>query len=85
MAGPVQEERLELLVDGWGNQGHSLLAVGTLDNLLKTERRLHVNTSPLVEVTHRRDPDGDFEWVALLNHSGHLENVAHPPIPIHDV
>lgn len=69
----------------WGNQGHTLLAVGTLDNLLKPNRRLQVNTSPLVEVTHRRDPDGRFEWVALFNHSGHLENTMHPPIPISNV
>jgi hypothetical protein len=69
----------------WGNQGQTLLAVGVLDNLLKANRRLKVNTSPLVEVTHRRDPKGKFEWVALLNHSGHLENTTHPPIPIHDI
>jgi len=69
----------------WGNPGHSMLAVGTLDNLLKTGRRLNVDTSALVEVTHRCDPNGKFEWVALYNHSGHLENSFHPPIPINNV
>jgi hypothetical protein len=36
----------------------------------------------LVEVTHRRDPQRRFEWVALLNHSGHLASSIHEPIPI---
>lgn len=69
----------------WGNQGHSMLAVGTLDNLLETGRRLKIDCSPLVEATHRRDPRGRFEWIALYNHSGRLENSFHPPIPIDNV
>lgn len=69
----------------WGNLGHPMLAVGTLDNLLHTGRRLNIDTSPLVEATHRRDPEERFEWIALYNHSGRLENSFHPPIPIHDV
>lgn len=69
----------------WGNPGHPMVAVGTLDNLLETGRRLRVETSALVEATHRRDPDGAFEWVALYNHSGRLENSFHRPIPIENV
>ena len=69
----------------WGNMGHSMLAVGTLDNLLQTRRRLKIETSPLVEVTHRQDPNGQFEWISLYNHSGRLENSFHPPIPIEDI
>ena len=69
----------------WGNLGHSMLAVGTLDNLLQTGRRLKIESSPLVEATHRRDPKGRFEWIALYNHSGRLENSFHPPIPIDNV
>ncbi len=66
----------------WGNQSHALLAVGTLDHVLEHGRRLQVETSPLVEVTHRRDPQNRFEWVALLNHSGHLAASIHQPIPL---
>jgi hypothetical protein len=69
----------------WGNLGHPMLAVGTLDNLLDTGRRLKVKSSPLVEVAHRRDPKGKFEWIALYNHSGRLENSFHSPIPIENV
>lgn len=69
----------------WGNLGHPMLAVGTLDNLLQTGRRLKIESSPLVEATHRRDTKGRFEWVALYNHSGRLENSFHPPIPIDNI
>jgi hypothetical protein len=69
----------------WGNLGHPMLAVGTLDNLLKTSRRLKIDSSPLVEATHRRDPKGKFEWISLYNHSGRLENSFHPPIPINNI
>jgi len=66
----------------WANQSHTLLAVGTLDNILKTGRRLRVQTSPLVEVSHRRDPQGRFEWIGFQNHSGHLVTSIHEPLPI---
>jgi hypothetical protein len=66
----------------WANESHPLLAVGTLDNILKTNRRLRVETSPLVGISHRRDPQGRFEWIGLQNHSGHLVTSIHKPIPI---
>lgn len=69
----------------WGNQTHTLLAIGTLDHLLGTPRRVRVETSPLVEVTHRRDPERRFEWIGLLNHTGQLAAAIHAPVPIHDV
>lgn len=69
----------------WGNLGHPMLAVGTLDNLLQTGHRLKIETSPLVEVTHRQDPKGKFEWIAFYNHSGRLENSFHAPIPIDNI
>jgi hypothetical protein len=69
----------------WGNLGHQMLAVGTLDNLLEAGRRLKIESSPLVEATHRRDPKGWFEWIALYNHSGRLENSFHPPISIDNI
>ena len=69
----------------WGNLGHPMLAVGTLDNLLEARCRLKIESSPLVEATHRRDPKRRFEWIALYNHSGRLENSFHAPIPINDI
>ncbi len=77
--------RIGAMYREWGNLGHPMLAVGTLDNVLQTGRRLKIETSPLVEATHRRDPKGQFEWIALYNHSGRLENSFHPPIPIENI
>lgn len=77
--------RIGAMYREWGNLGHPMLAVGTLDNVLQTGRRLKIETSPLVEATHRKDPKGQFEWIALYNHSGRLENSFHPPIPIEDI
>jgi hypothetical protein len=77
--------RIGAMYREWGNLGHPMLAVGALDNLLETGRRLEIESSPLVEATHRRDPKGQFEWIALYNHSGRLENSFHPPIPIENI
>ena len=77
--------RIGAMYREWGNAGHSMLAVGALDNVLGAGRRVKVETSPLVEATHRRDPKGRFEWIAFYNHSGRLENSFHRPIPIGNV
>jgi len=77
--------RIGAMYREWSNLGHPMLAQGTLGRLLKTERRLEVATSPLVEASHRRDPQGRFEWIALYNHSGRLENSFHAPLPIADI
>jgi hypothetical protein len=69
----------------WGNLGHSILLVGTLENILETGRRLRGKSSPLVEVTHRRDSEDRFEWIVLYDHSGRLENSFHQPIPIRNI
>ena len=69
----------------WGNQGHAMLARGVIKNVLTPRLRLDVDGSPLVEVTHRADPAGSFEWISIYNHSGRLENSFHQPIPIRDI
>jgi hypothetical protein len=69
----------------WANQGHAMLAVGALTGGLQWRPRLDVRTTPMIEVTSRRDLDGKFEWISLYNHSGHLANAFHPPIPVRDV
>jgi hypothetical protein len=56
-----------------------------MDNLLACRRTLRIESHPLVEATHRRDSKGQFEWVALYNHSGQREDALHPPIPMRDI
>jgi len=67
------------------HQGHSNLVLAAMDNLLNLNRKLKVETSPLVEATHRLDKHDKFEWVALYNHSGQRDNALHRPIPIHNI
>jgi len=64
------------------HQGHAALLLGAVDDLLGAKRRLRVSTSPLVEIAHRADRAGRFEWVSLYNHSGQRGNALHAPIPI---
>jgi len=66
------------------HQGHASLVMGAIDSLLGVDRRLRVTASPLVEVTHRADKDGKFEWAALFNHSGQQGKALHRPIPVRD-
>jgi hypothetical protein len=65
-----------------GHPGHANLVLGAVDGLLGLDRRLRVTASPLVEVTHREDPHGRFEWIALFNHTGQRGNVLHAPLPV---
>jgi hypothetical protein len=67
------------------HHGHSLLIKAGLEGLLKLERSLTAETSPLVEVNRRVSGDGKFEWLGLINHSGQNGTAFHKPIPIRDV
>ena len=65
------------------HQGHAELVLGAIDSLLGLDRRLQVETCPLVEITHRQ---GDtFEWVGLFNHTGQRDKALHAPVPISDI
>jgi hypothetical protein len=64
------------------HQGHAALLLGAVDHLLGPDRRVRVSGSPLVEVNHRADPGGRFEWISLYNHSGQRGSALHEPIPI---
>ncbi len=67
------------------HQGHANLVLGAMDNLLACRRTLRIEAHPLVEATHRRDSKGQFEWVALYNHSGQREDALHLPIPMRNI
>ncbi len=64
------------------NRAHSLLVMGALEGLLRLERSVRVEASPLVEVTRHTDADGGFEWVALVSHSGQNGTAFHEAVPI---
>lgn len=64
------------------HQGHAALVLGAIDHLLGVDRRVQLDGPPLVEINHRADPNGRFEWVSLYNHSGQRGIALHEPIPI---
>jgi hypothetical protein len=68
-----------------GHAGHAALVTGTLDRLLELPRRMRVAAPAVVEVTHRADRAGRFEWLSLYNHSGQLDRVLGSPLPIRDL
>jgi hypothetical protein len=68
-----------------GHAGHAALVMGVLNELLKLPRRARVDGPALVEMNHRADRAGKFEWVSLYNHSGQLDKVIGAPVPIRDV
>jgi hypothetical protein len=71
--------------EAFGHAGHAALVMGALDELLKLPRRVRVDGPALVEMNHRADRAGKFEWVSLYNHSGQLDKVIGAPVPIRDV
>lgn len=68
-----------------GHAGHRALVITALDSLLELPRRVQLDAPVLVEMNHRGDRAGRFEWVGLINHSGQLEQVLHAPLPIREL
>lgn len=64
------------------HEAHAALLTGAIASVLNAPLRLNVHTSPLVEIAHRKDPAGQFEWVSLYNHTGQRENAIHSPVPV---
>ena len=67
------------------HQGHAALVVGAIDALLDGKRRVKLNGPALVEINHRADTAGAFEWVSLWNHTGQRGNALHDPVPIREM
>jgi hypothetical protein len=67
-----------------GNYAHRALFIAALYNLLKLEKSLETNASPLIEMTHVANRNGAFEWIGMINHSGQIGASLREPIPIHD-
>jgi hypothetical protein len=64
--------------------GHAALIMTMLNTLLEFRPDLHLDDSPMVEVTRQIDPKKDFEWYGLLNHTGQLGNAFFKPVPLYE-
>jgi hypothetical protein len=66
-------------------EGHAALFAGALRALGVDPGRAKVQAPPMVELSHRVDPQGRFEWVALVNHPAQNGSAFHPPAPLRDL
>ncbi|MBS1661494.1 MAG: hypothetical protein JST68_10640 [Bacteroidetes bacterium] len=67
-----------------GNYAQRALFVSALDNVLKVDRSIQTEGSPLIEMTREANRNGVFEWVGLINHSGQIGGSLREPVAIHD-
>ncbi len=65
--------------------GHAMLVSGAIRHVLGFEPRVNVRCPPMVEVTHRKDPRGRFEWVSLYHHAPRMAGALHAPVPIANI
>lgn len=67
-----------------GHYMHRALFVSALQNLLKVERTVVTDASPLIEITHLANRNGAFEWLGMINHSGQIGGSLREPVTIYD-
>jgi hypothetical protein len=68
-----------------GHAGHAALVISTLGRLLQLPRRVRLEAPGVVEINHRADRAGRFEWVSFVNHSGQMDKVRGEPLPIRNL
>jgi len=61
------------------------LFVSALQNLLKVERTVITDASPLVEISHIANRNGAFEWLGMINHSGQIGASLREPVPMYNI
>jgi hypothetical protein len=67
-----------------GNPSHRSVFLGALKNLLEVESALETDASPVIEMTHLANLNGQFEWVGMINHSGYMGASVREPVKIHN-
>jgi hypothetical protein len=67
-----------------GNNAQKALFMASIKQLLKVEKTIITDASPLIEMTHMVNRNGAFEWLGLINHSGQIGNAYLQPVSIHN-
>ncbi|MEO5602230.1 MAG: hypothetical protein ABIR06_15020 [Cyclobacteriaceae bacterium] len=67
-----------------GNYMHRALFVGALQNILKFERTIITDGSPLIEMSHMANRNKAFEWIGMINHTGQIGGSLREPVVIHN-
>lgn len=69
--------------DAKGNYAHRAVFLGSLNNLLKIEKQVITNASPMIEITHLSNRNGAYEWLGMINHSGFMGTSVREPVTIY--
>lgn len=67
-----------------GNNAQKALFLASLQNLLKVEKTIETDASPLIEMTHMANRNEAYEWIGLINHTGQIGNSYLEPVTIHN-
>lgn len=67
-----------------GHYMHRALFVSALQNLLKVERTVVTDASPMIEISHLANRNGAFEWLGMINHSGQIGGSLREPVSIYN-
>ncbi|HZG25457.1 MAG TPA: hypothetical protein VEZ17_12790 [Chitinophagaceae bacterium] len=65
-----------------GNYAHRRVFVSALQNLLKVERDLVTDASPMIEMSRLANRNGAFEWIGMINLSGQIGGSFREPVTI---
>lgn len=68
-----------------GNYMHRTLFTGAFKNILRVERTLITDASPLIETSHMANLNGAFEWIGMINHSGQVGGSFREPVSLHNI
>ena len=68
-----------------GNYMHRALFTGAIKNILKVDRTIITNASPLIEMSHMTNRNDAFEWIGMINHSGQVGGSFREPVSIHNI
>ncbi len=64
---------------------HAAVLLGAFDSLLALPRRVELDGPAIVELHHRADAEGRFEWISLYNHGGGIDQFLDAPLPVRDL
>ena len=68
-----------------GQYMHRTVFMSALQNLLNVEPTIQTNASPLVEISHLANLNGQYEWIGMINHSGQIGGSYREPASMHNI
>ncbi|SEL96823.1 alpha-amylase family protein [Parapedobacter koreensis] len=68
-----------------GHHAHRALFATVLNDVLKIEKTIETDASPLIEISHMVNRKGAYEWIGLINHAGQLGATFRDPVSIHQI